>query len=162
MLMLEMFELVYISPIGPIGINFDSKKISMLKFCSNLKLIKKNNYLFKDIIKQLDLYFKKKLKKFDIPYVLSGTEYQKKIFQEILKINYGKTKTYSEIANKIGSHPRPVGNACRNNPLQLIIPCHRVIGKRNIGGFLGETVKKNGNLIHIKKSLIRLEKKYIL
>ena len=52
------------------------------------------------------------------------------------------------------THARPVGNACRNNAIQLLIPCHRVIGKNNIGGFSGEDIKNNGNMMFIKKSLL--------
>lgn len=67
-----------------------------------------------------------------------GTPFQEKVWQELLKIPYGKTKTYKEIASAIG-HPnayRAVGQACKKNPLPIIIPCHRVIGSNgNLGGY---------------------------
>ena len=66
------------------------------------------------------------------------------------------------LCSLINTHPRPVGNACRNNPIQLLIPCHRVIGKNNIGGFSGGDIKNNGNMIVVKKNLLALEKESLL
>ena len=157
--MVKNYETVFISPVGPIGINSNDEMIYELKFDADLKKIKPKNTFLKEICKQLELYFNKKLNKFDIPYIISGTNYQSKILKEVARINYGHTSTYSEIAKIKKTHPRPVGNACRNNPIQLIVPCHRVVGKNNIGGFSGEDIKDNGHMMFIKKSLLNLEKK---
>ena len=81
------------------------------------------------------------------------------MLKEVARISYGNTITYSEIAKLNETHPRPVGNACRNNPIQLLVPCHRVIGINNIGGFSGEDIKENGDMMFIKRSLLKLEKK---
>ena len=113
--------MVFISPIGPIGINSRNEKVSELKFNTNLKKIESKNIFLREVCRQLELYFNRKLKKFDIPYILSGTVYQQSILKEVVKIKYGCTKTYSELAFKKKTHPRPVGNACRNNPIQLLI-----------------------------------------
>jgi len=153
------FELTYKSPFGVIGVNTLDNKILELRFCRAQKIIQPKNKFLKEVKRQLSLYFKKKLKKFELPYLLLGTEYQKKILNEVSKIKYGNTKTYSDIALKFFSHPRPVGNACRNNPIQLIIPCHRVVGKNNIGGYYGESVNNGGKMIYVKKNLLEIEKK---
>lgn len=155
--MSKNFEMIYISPIGPIGVNLDEDKICELKFIKKVKSRKSSKKICKDLSKQLDLYFKKKLNKFNLPYVLYGSEYQKLVLNHVLNISYGNTLCYSDIAKKLNSHPRPVGNACRNNPLQLLIPCHRVIGKNNVGGYSGDGVKSSGNFIYIKKVLLDLE-----
>lgn len=155
----QKYELTYKSPIGIIGVNTLNNKIIELKFCRTQKLIQPKNKFLKEVERQLSLYFKKKLKKFELPYFLMVTEYQKNILNEISKIKYGNTKTYSDIALKFCSHPRPVGNVCRNNPVQLIIPCHRVIGKNNIGGYYGKSANKGGKMIYIKKNLLEIEKK---
>ena len=156
--MLEKYEMVFISPIGPIGVNSSNEHIIKIKFALNLIEIKPKNLFLKKVSDQLDLYFKKKLTKFTIPYILSGTNYQKRVLKEVSKIYFGDKKTYSDIAQKINTHPRPVGNACRENPLQLLIPCHRVIGKNNIGGFAGGGTRNNGNMMVVKKNLLALEK----
>jgi len=157
--MLKNYEAVFISSIGAIGINTHGDKIKELKFDSNQKKIIPSNYFLKEVYQQLDFYFKKKLTKFDLPFILSGTEYQKKVLKKICLINYGKTVTYSNIAEKLKTHPRPVGNVCRKNAIQLLIPCHRVIGKNNIGGFAGEDIRAGGSMIFIKESLLSFEQK---
>ena len=101
---------------------------------------------------QLKDYFNKSIQQFDLNVELDGTEYQKKVWAEVVKIPYGSTKTYSEIAAAIGSGPRAVGNAVGANPLPIIIPCHRVVGKNgHFGGYSG----KGG--ISTKQFLLELE-----
>ena len=156
--MLEKYEMVFISPIGPIGVNSSNEHIIKIKFNLNLIEIRPKDLFLKKVRDQLDLYFKRKLTKFTIPYILLGTNYQKRVLKEVANICFGDKKTYSDIAQKINTHPRPVGNACRENPIQLLIPCHRVIGKNNIGGFSGGDIRNNGNMILVKKNLLALER----
>ena len=82
---------------------------------------------------------------------LDGDSVYAKIYREVSKIPYGKTKTYAEIAEAVGTHARVVGNAMSRNPTPLIIPCHRVVGSDGVGGFSPD--------IDIKKALLALEKK---
>ena len=108
-------------------------------------------YLIK-ISKQIKLYSLGKLKKFKFDYDLSGTPLQIKVWKELSRINYGQTKSYGEIAKKLNTSPRHVGNVCGQNNLLLIIPCHRVIkSDGSIGGFSG----LGG--IKLKKKLLDLE-----
>jgi methylated-DNA-[protein]-cysteine S-methyltransferase len=60
---------------------------------------------------------------------ISGTEFDKKVWNEVKKIPYGEVVTYGELAKKLGTSPRAIGNALRRNPLPIYIPCHRVVGK---------------------------------
>ena len=83
-----------------------------------------------------------------------GTLFQQKVWAEIANIPWGHTRTYSEIAHKISSAPRAVGNACRANPYPWIIPCHRVVAVSGLGGYSGQTV---GPLMAIKKTLLSYE-----
>ena len=95
---------------------------------------------------QLNSYFKGELKDFSLPFVLSGSEFEKRIYQELSLIPYGKTLSYQDLANQINSpnSARAVGNALGKNPLLLLIPCHRVICKNGkLGGYvLGEEKKR--------------------
>lgn len=78
-------------------------------------------------------------------FKISGTAFQKQVWKELLKIPYGETSTYSEIAKAIG-HPtayRAVANACGQNKIALYIPCHRVVGKNNSGGYKWGLERKN-------------------
>ena len=96
---------------------------------------------------QLNSYFKGELKDFSLPFVLSGSEFEKRIYQELSLIPYGKTLSYQDLANQINSpnSARAVGNALGKNPLLLLIPCHRVIGGNGklVGFAAGLEVKKH-------------------
>ena len=107
---------------------------------------------FGDVRAQLNAYFDGKLQSFDLCLRSDGTEFQRKIFNELQKISYGTTTSYSNLAKKIGNSnaARAVGAACGSNPIPIIIPCHRVIGSSgNLVGF--------GGGILIKKTLLRHE-----
>ena len=102
---------------------------------------------------QLDEYFNKKRKNFDIPIKLHGTDFQMKVWNELKNIPYGTTKTYKEIAANIGkpNASRVVGNANNKNKLLILIPCHRVIGTN--GSLVGFAVG-----LDIKNKLLQIEK----
>ena len=102
--------------------------------------------------RQLTEYFNKERKKFTIPLELTGTNFQKSVWYNISKIPYGKTNTYGEIAKKLNSAARAIGNACGKNPIPIFIPCHRVMGSNNkLTGFSG------GSGIKTKEALLHLE-----
>ena len=107
----------------------------------------------KEILLQLRKYLAGQLRRFDFPLDLRGTPFQRRVWMELLKIPYGKTCSYKEIAQAIG-HPkafRAVGNANGSNALPLILPCHRVIAS---GGGLGGY----GHGLKTKKQLLDFER----
>ena len=143
------------SPIGDIGLLADEDNILSLSFTNQtfegLKT-KKSDERFKELSLQLNQYFFEGLKVFNIQYKLSTSDFSMKVYQEMKKIKYGKTLSYSAIAEKIGRHKafRAVGTSCGKNPLPIIIPCHRVLAKNGLGGFTGG--------LEIKKFLLTLER----
>ena len=129
------------------SINF---KLMSVKFGKSQNS-KKDKFLIR-ISNEIKLYSLGKLKKFNFEYRLLGTPLQIKIWNELSKIKYGHKKSYGEIAKKLGTSPRYVGNVCGQNNLLLIIPCHRVIkSDGSLGGFSG----LGG--IKLKKKLLSLE-----
>jgi O-6-methylguanine DNA methyltransferase len=102
--------------------------------------------------KELLLYLDGKLKQFTVPLDMRGTEFQKKVWQQLLKIPYGKTASYGDIARAVGSHgaSRAVGGASHKNPIPIVVPCHRVVGAS--GSLVGY-----GGGIELKKKLLELE-----
>ena len=103
------------------------------------------NKISKKVKSQIKEYLNGSRKTFSLPFKLNGTDFQKKVYEETLKIPYGSTKTYGEIANSIVNPKsmRAVGMALNKNPIWIIIPCHRVIGKNNkLTGFAGRIDKK--------------------
>ena len=95
---------------------------------------------FKELKSQLDRYFKGERLVFEVPFDMRGTPFQVDVWKAIYSIPYGKLMSYGGIAKQIG-HPkavRAVGNAVGDNPLGLIVPCHRVVSSNGgIGGFTG-------------------------
>jgi len=83
-----------------------------------------------------------------------GTVFSNRVWNELCKIPYGQTITYSELAERVDSGARAVANACRKNPFPGIIPCHRVVSLSGIGGFMGQS---QGEYIEIKRRLIEYE-----
>ena len=136
----------YKSPIGIIEIVIENNTLISLKISDKVEKSEKETDFIKDVKMQLDEYFSGKRKIFNIKINLNGTEFQKKVWRELKKIPYGKTKSYSEIAAKIGNKnvQRAVGSACNKNPIMIIVPCHRVIQKDgSIGGFAyGSEIKQ--------------------
>ena len=103
--------------------------------------------------KQLDAYFSGKIVEFSAQMELHGTEFQRAVWQACAKIPHGETRTYGELAKAIGNPKavRAVGLALGQNPIPIIIPCHRVIGKNGkLTGFAGG--------LDVKQALLKLEK----
>jgi O-6-methylguanine DNA methyltransferase len=101
--------------------------------------------------KQVHEYLAGNRRQFELDIVLNGTEFQKVVWRAMLKIPYGQTRSYKQLAQAIGSPKayRAVANACGKNPYPIVVPCHRVVATGGLGGFsLG---------IDIKKRLLRLE-----
>lgn len=110
--------------------------------------------LIKEAIKQIRSYLGGDLKILDFPIKMKGTEFQKSVWSELMKVPYGETATYKEIAKKVGNEKasRAVGNANNKNNLPIIIPCHRIIGTNGkLVGFAGG--------LNIKEMLLDIELK---
>jgi len=112
-----------------------------------------NNPLLMLACEQIVQYLQQPSATFKLPVSQCGTAFQQRVWQAISEIPLGQTRSYSDIARLIGSGPRAVANACGANSLPLVVPCHRVVAKNGIGGFMQG--KQNGLLI--KRWLLRHE-----
>lgn len=149
------YACVIATPIGKIGIQIEHAKLVKLEFLSpQAKLLKPTLPLAKVVIAQIQQYFADAKFRFKLPIELVGTELQRKIWRELQKIPVGKVATYKDLANKLHTNPRVIGNACRANPLPLIVPCHRVVAVNGLGGFAGKT---SGAKILLKQQLLLRE-----
>ena len=150
-----MNKTVFDSPIGKIAVFAENEKIIRL----DLKTKEKADSVITEKIlikaeKQLLEYFYGERKVFDLEFEFSGTEFQKFVWNELLKIPFGETKTYGEIAGAIGKPKasRAVGSACGKNPVAILIPCHRVLETNGkTGGFAFGTETKEWLLSHEEK-----------
>lgn len=148
----ELYKTYYESPAGLIEIEADDIGVTSVVFVKKRNGKSKNNQLTTDCIKQLDEYFKKKQKVFNLPLNLIGTDFQSRVWDELLKIPYGKTISYLQLAINLGDRKciRAAGTANGKNPVSIIVPCHRVIGSN------GDLVGYGGGLDK-KKFLLELE-----
>lgn len=139
---------------GSIGEVQDKLTIFIKKHLPDGKLFYNDEELL-PVVQALDEYFKGNLQKnFDLPIELYGTPFQKKVWNELLNIEYGSTKSYKDIAEAIAAPKavRAIGTAIGQNPVPIIIPCHRVINTNGkLGGFTGGLEKKI-KLLELEKS----------
>ena len=116
------------------------------------EFVERNDEVLEKTRKQVNEYFSGNRKEFDIPLLMIGTDFQRRVWKALIRIPYGATSTYGRIAEDIGipTAARAVGGATGANPISIIIPCHRVIGSN--GGLVGY-----GGGLPLKKWLLRLE-----
>ena len=102
---------------------------------------------------QFEEYFAGKRTEFDFPLDLQGTDFEVACWYQMRHIPYGKTRTYAEIADRVGlpGAARAVGTACRKNRLAIVISCHRVVGKKTLGGYRWGVDLKQALLAHEAK-----------
>lgn len=151
------------SPVGELTLVASDKHVysvfwATLKYMSLFlpsKTIDLESQLLKETKEQLNQYFLGERKHFDLPLFWSGTAFQNSVWQALTKIPYGETKSYSELSEQIKNPKavRAVGMANGRNPLAIIVPCHRVVGKNgSLTGFSGGLQNKD--------ILLKLEEKY--
>ena len=156
-----MNYMIYHFEIGDMVIGEENEKIVLIEFLKDIKVKRKiinssKKIETKEIKKayiELKEYFEGGRKVFDIPIKLNGTDFQKKVWEELLKIQYGETKSYLDIAKSIGNPKacRAVGMANNKNKIIIIVPCHRVIGSnKKLVGYAGG--------LDVKEKLLNLEK----
>lgn len=147
---MEIFSLP--TPIGNLGIHLQDTIIHRVDFVApkNASELPKNS----PIRQALLAYFKQPQSLSSLTLHTTGTDFQKRVWKKLCTIPLGTTLSYNDIAQQLKTSPRAVGNACRANPIPVIIPCHRVVAKKHLGGFAGKT---KGTMMDIKQWLLTHE-----
>lgn len=148
------------APFGKLGLKTEftenSLFISEVLYVSQFEsLVDPKNELAQQFCEQAEHYFKDPQFQFQLPTLLKGTSFQRKVWSFIDGIPRGTVVTYGRLAKEIGSAPRAVGGACGANPYPLIVPCHRVVANSGIGGFAKEDAE--GYHRNIKTWLLKHE-----
>lgn len=144
----------YNTKIGIINIEEDNGFISRI-FFGIVKNALKETSLIKNAYTQIFEYLDGKRKNFELPLKISGTTFQKSVWEILRQIQYGETKNYKEIAKMVGKEnaSRAIGMACNRNPICIVIPCHRIIGADGkLTGYAGG--------LDVKKELLQIEKRF--
>lgn len=147
-----MEQIVFIpSPLGTTKIVGDENGVSVISILQDGELSKKIPKELKEAVTQINEYFEGKRQNFDFKINPQGTEFQQKVWQELVKIPFGKTLSYLDLSKKLGDVKaiRAVASANGKNPLWIVVPCHRVIGTDgSLTGYAGGLWRKKWLLEH--------------
>lgn len=158
----------YPSPVGLLKIKFTINTVRRIDFVDNEYIgsdycnhynNKKARQIHNTIYDQFNEYFTGYRTEFNLPINAEGTSFQIEVWQELQKIPYGEAKSYGEIAARINRKgaARAVGAAAHKNPLAIVIPCHRVVGKNGqLVGYAGGIQRKKWLLNHEKKIITQV------
>ena len=131
------FETRMPAPFGVLGILVEDGCLARIEFLkSGTFLLPPSDPVSEALCRQIEAYFSDPEFAIEIPLKLRGTPFQKKVWAKISQIPRGRTRQYGEIANDLHSAPRAVGQACGSNPVPIVIPCHRVVSRAGLGGFM--------------------------
>jgi len=144
------------SPIGLIEIQSDEGEIIVLDFIKTRRYNEKLESILVETKIQLEDYFNGKRIHFNLPLKMSGTDFQKKVWETLVEIPYGKTSSYKDVAKAVGNDnaSRAIGNANNKNKIAIIVPCHRVIGSNGkLVGYEGGLWRKKWLIDHENRNL---------
>jgi len=151
---MDMYVKMMDSPLGKIKIESDGEGITRLSFSE--ELVKESACpVLEDACERLKRYFSKECVDFSsVPLKPAGTEFEAAVWNQILRIPVGETRTYKQIAALLDKESacRAVGRACAKNPIWILIPCHRVVGSKGLTGYAGG--------LYRKEQLLKLEGAY--
>lgn len=155
MLYHDRYNIIFPSPLGNLGVILKNAKLAKIELLTEDDLLKlPRDTLSRHIIAEFSAYFADSSHPFDIELHLEGTPFQQRVWQAMRAIPSGQTMAYGQLAKQLKTGPRAIGQACRTNPIIIIIPCHRIVGSSDIGGYSGA---RNGRWLGVKKWLLTHE-----
>lgn len=134
---MSQYQAKFVAPFAVLGITTDCEKLAGINFLPpRTPLLLPQNAFAREVCAQLEHYLHDSRFRFDLPLALAGTDFQQHVWRELRKISVGSTMTYASLAQRVSSGARAVANACGTNPVPVIIPCHRVVARHGLGGFM--------------------------
>ena len=132
----ERFDAIVRLPFGFVGVRTRNTRVEEICFLTDdVEPRPAANALAQRVVDQLHAYCADSSSQIDLPLAIEGTDFQRRVWDQIARIPPGSTATYGEIARRLNAEARAVGQACGDNRLPLAIPCHRVVAATGIGGF---------------------------
>lgn len=123
------------TPLGRLRLESDGAALTRIAWDDTLRHVR--DPLLDEAARQISAYFAGELRVFDLPLGPAESRFQQRIRAAMQAIAYGCTRTYGDIARELGTAARAVGRACGDNPLPLVVPCHRVVAGHGLGGYSG-------------------------
>ncbi len=152
---LAVWRVLVSTPVGPLEICGDALGLHAIHFApEGAAPVVAADPLARQAITQLEQYFRQADWVFTLPLQPVGTAFQQRVWRLLRALPCGQVRSYGEIARELGSSARAVGNACRRNPLPVVVPCHRVVAMSGLGGYDGSIGGRN---MEIKRWLLRHE-----
>jgi methylated-DNA-[protein]-cysteine S-methyltransferase len=134
------YSLVLDSPLGRLGVLLDGHAVTRLDYLTRrTRLQPARTRAEQRVERELKRFFDNPGVPFTVAVAGRGTAFQMRVWTVLQSIPPGETHTYGQVAAQLGSGPRAVGNACRRNPVSIIVPCHRVVAASGMGGYSGKT-----------------------
>lgn len=149
----KQFAAIVPAPFGAVGVMSRGLNLKIVLLPDSYEPVVSSDKTVMRVVQQIESYLANANNGFNLPMMLRGTPFQKSVWHEISAIPKGKVMTYDQIAKKIDSGARAVANACGENTLPLVIPCHRVVAQNGIGGFM----QGDPNGLKIKQWLLQHE-----
>jgi methylated-DNA-[protein]-cysteine S-methyltransferase len=142
------------SPIGKLILDEEQDAVVSIRWAEGAA--GNGSPLLAEAARQLDAYFAGNLRDFDLPLRPAGTAFERSVWAAMQDIPYGETRSYGDLAAATQSAARAVGRACGRNPIPIVIPCHRVLGKGWMGGYSGQGgLKTKETLLELEGALTR-------
>ena len=143
-------------PVMRVGVRTRGEALAEIRYLPRTaRLVAPKNRLAERAVRELERYRDDPDAPFDLPLALEGTPFQREVWRALRAIPRGQTRTYGGVARALGTAPRAVGQACGENRLPIVIPCHRVVAAAGIGGF-GHS--RGGYLLEAKHWLLQHER----
>ena len=131
------YDAVVAAPFGAVAIQARDDFLTRLELLAEpLAEVASDNAFVQNVARQVSEYLRNPQTVLSIPFAVKGTPFQRRVWQAIAAIPSGKTLSSGELADRVGSGPRAVANVCGANQVPLFIPCHRVVAKNGLGGFM--------------------------
>ena len=151
------YQARFSAPFAVLGIMTDGTALTALDFLPlGTPVLEPQDAVSRQVCTQLQAYLDDPLFSFDLPLALHGTVFQSRVWQALRQIASGSTQSYGDLARQLHSAPRAVGQACGANPIPVIIPCHLVLARDGLGGFMNST---GGDPLAIKRWLLQHERR---
>lgn len=149
------YDAVIAAPFGRLGIRTQGRRLIDIDFVpARAPLRAPRDAFTRRVCRELRAYFADPRHAPRLPLVLTGTAHQRRVWRALARIPAGEVRSYGEIARRLRSSARAVGGACRANPVPIVVPCHRVVARGGLGGFMG---RRAGSPLDIKRWLLAHE-----
>lgn len=150
------YDAVIAAPFGRLGVRLTDGRLADIDFLdSKIPLRAPKDAAARRVCRELGAYLRNPKHRFHLVLMQEGTDFQQRVWSALQRIPAGKVLSYGDLARKLQTGPRAVGNACRANPIPVVVPCHRVVASNGKGGFMGKT---GGRALAIKDWLLSHER----